>query len=266
MLMDMLGILTGFIAIMLLFSLLVTALVQGAQAALDLRFKNLKSVIDHFLKGMSTLEANVAEKIMDQLEKRFTSGLLATALPLNISSNRLKVTNIGKQELVDIINSTPGVELDQKEQLRNKISDHFDTVEEIMRQRFKQWMHQISIAIAFLICFTFQLNCFQLLSQLNEDAAMRYQAITLAHELSNSDELPEKSETQLQSKLHALDFKITPHAWKAYYFSLNIESLTHWLGVIFSSILVSLGAPFWFNRLKDMASLRDQLSKIQNKK
>ena len=33
MLMDMLGILTGFIAIMLLFSLLVTALVQGAQAA-----------------------------------------------------------------------------------------------------------------------------------------------------------------------------------------------------------------------------------------
>jgi len=263
MLMDMLGILTGFVAIMLLFSLLVTALVQGTQAALDLRFKNLKSVIDSFLQNMSLIESKAAEKIMNQLEKRFTCGLYATALPLNIASNRLKVTNIGKQELVDIINNTPEMGLDQKEQLRKHVMEHFQTLEEVMSQRFKQWMHQISIGIAFVICFAFQLNCFQLLNQLNEDTTFRHQTIAFANEYSEKSSLDEKSDLQIQNSLQSLNFKIIPSQWPAYYFSANIDTLTHWLGVIFSSILISLGAPFWFNRLKDMASLRDNLSKIQ---
>ena len=261
MLMDMLGILTGFAAIMLLFSLLVTALVQGAQASLDLRFKNLKSVISSFLNNMNLIETKAAEKIMEQLEKRFTCGLYSTALPLNIGSNRLKVTNIGKQELVDLINNTSDMGLDQKEQLRQKVLDHFETIEEIMSQRFKQWMHQISIITAFVICFVFQLNCFQLLNQLNQDSAFRHQAIAFSDQLNDSKILQEQSQQQLQSSLQALNFKITPKAWIEYYFSAHIDTLTHWLGIIFSSILISLGAPFWFNRLKDMASLRDKLSK-----
>lgn len=273
MLMDMLGILTGFVAIMLLFSLLVTALVHGAQAALDLRFKNLKSVIDHFLTNMNLIECSAAQKIMDQLEKRFTSNLYATALPVNIGSNKLKVNKIDKEELIDMVNNTPDMGLDQKEQLRQKILDHFETVEEIMSQRFKQWMHQISIAVAFSICFIFQLNCFDLLKQLNEDTAFRYKAMAIGNQYSTNDSLPDMNpetnlaespiNNQAQTNLQALNFKITPNQWMDYYVSPKIDTLTNWFGIIFSSILISLGAPFWFNRLKDLVSLRDQLSKAK---
>ena len=266
MLMDMLGILTGFVSIMLLFSLLTTALVQGAQAAMNLRFKNFKAVISHFLNNMNFVEHQNAKTIMELIEKRFSGGLYATALPIKIPANRINITGIGEKELIGIINDTPNMSIEHKEQLKNKVQDHFYTVEEIMSQRFKQWMHQLSILLAFIICFVFQLNCFNLLQQLNEDTTFRYQTQLIATQLeSNSSTFLESpsNPSQLNGHLQALNFKITPENWSHYYFSLSFDTLSHWLGIIFSSILISLGAPFWFNRLKDMASLRDKLSKTQ---
>ena len=262
MLMDILGILIGFIAIMLLFSLLVTALVQGAQATLNLRFKNLKTVITQFFQNMDFVEHKVTQSILDHIDQRFPSTLYATALPLNIAGNKLKLTNIGQQDLITLIGNTKDVSLEEKEQLKQKIMDHFETLEVIMSQRFKQWMHQISIILAFVISFIFQLNCFTLLNQLNHDRAFRQQANTLSQQLS-IEPPSEIIETQIQPQLSALMFEITPEQWPQYYFSLNIATIGHWLGIIFSSILISLGAPFWFNRLRDMASLRDNLSKAK---
>jgi len=262
MLMDVLGILIGFIAVMLLFSLLITALVQGAQAALNLRFKNLKTVLTQFFQNMDFVEHKVIQTILEHFDKRFPSTLYATALPLDVPGNKLKLTNIGRQDLISLISNTKDVSIEEKEQLKQKILDHFETLEVIMSQRFKQWMHQLSIILAFLICFVFQLNCFSLLNQFNHDSAFRQQANTLSQQL-NLEPSSESLDIQIQPQLSALMFEITPEQWPEYYFSLNIATIGHWLGIIFSSILISLGAPFWFNRLRDMASLRDNLSKAK---
>ncbi len=263
MLMDILGILIGFIAIMLLFSLLVTALVHGAQAALNLRFKNLKVVLTQFFHNMDFVEHKITRSILTHIENQFPNGLYATALPLDIPGNRLKLTSIGQQELITIINNTRDVSIEEKEQLKKRVQDHFQTLEEIMSQRFKQWMHQISIILAFVICFAFQLNCFSLLNDLNKDSLFRQQTLLMADQLTAQHTLTEVNHDTLQSQMMTLQFDITPHQWSQYYFSLKMSTLSHWLGVIFSSILISLGAPFWFNRLKDMASLRDNLSKAK---
>ena len=263
MLMDVLGILIGFIAVMLLFSLLITALVQGAQAALNLRFKNLKTVLTQFFQNMDFVEHKVIQTILEHFDQRFPSTLYATALPLDVPGNKLKLTNIGRQDLISLISNTKDVSLEEKEQLKQKILDHFETLEVIMSQRFKQWMHQISIILAFLICFVFQLNCFSLLNQLNHDSAFRQQTKMMSEQLYSTHEAT-GVKPSLQSHLTALQFEITPSQWTDYYFSLNIATISHWLGIIFSSILISLGAPFWFNRLRDMASLRDNLSKAKS--
>ena len=173
MLMDMLGIFIGFSAIMLLFSLLVTALVHGAQAALNLRLKNLKNVIESFFSQIDFLEADLVKNIIDKIDQRSPKQLYATALPLNLQGNQLKLTSIGQQELIDIINSTHELSIEQREQLTQKIHYYFDALEELMSQRFKQWMHQISIATAFVLCFVFQLNCFSILKDLNQDSYYR---------------------------------------------------------------------------------------------
>lgn len=264
MLMDILGIIIGFIAIMLLFSLLITALVHGAQAALNLRFKNLKAVLTQFFNNMDFMEYEITKAVLDRIENRFPNGLYATALPLNIPGNRLKLTNIGQQELISIISDTRNVSIEEKEHLKKKVLEHFHTLEEIMSQRFKQWMHQISIILAFIICFIFQLNCFSLLNQLNHDSAFRQQALQIGEQLADTTLEQAQSSDALQPHMTSLEFDITPEQWGQYYFSLQWSTLSHWLGIIFSSILISLGAPFWFNRLKDMASLRDNLSKTKS--
>jgi len=97
MLMDMLGIFIGFSAIMLLFSLLVTALVHGAQAALNLRLKNLKNVIESFFSQIDFLEADLVKNIIDKIDQRSPKQLYATALPLNL----FKVTNLNSPVLAN---------------------------------------------------------------------------------------------------------------------------------------------------------------------
>ena len=235
MLMDILGILIGFSAIMLLFSLLVTALVHGAQATLQLRFKNMKGVINAFFDHIDILDEPCKSQLADKLSGRSTTSLYATALPLDLLGNRLKLSRIGKQELVAIVQSIAGMLPEHTAKIEKEINQHFDTLEEIMSQRFKQWMHQLSIALAFIICFVFQLNCFAILDNLNQDSLYRQQAIQLSQ----------------------------PDSWYDYYLSLDVSSLYNWLGIIFSAILISLGAPFWFNRLRDVVSLRDKLSSIK---
>lgn len=261
MLMDILGIVIGFMAIMLLFSLLVTALVHGTQASLNLRFKNLQSALTQFFKDMDFVEFHITKTLLEKIERRYPNGLYASALPLNIPGNKIKMTSIGQQELVTIINNTKDISLEQKEQLKLKVFEHFDTLEEFMSQRFKQWMHQISILVAFVICFVFQLNCFSLLDQLNHDSAFRHQANIIAQQVESKTFTHNPKVADIQPSLQALQFEIQPEHWRDYYFSIQFSTLSHWLGIIFSSILISLGAPFWFNRLKDVASLRDKFSK-----
>ncbi len=253
MLMDILGIIIGFASIMLLFSLLVSAIVHGAQAALHLRFKNMRSVLDAFFKHLDVLDEPCRTQLTNKINQRSPIGLYATALPLNFLGNRFKITSIGKQELMDMVHSIESMTLEHKEQLQNKIEHHFEILEEIMSQRFKQWMHQISIILAFVICFAFQLNCFSLLDKLNQDSIYRQQAMAIT-----------EHGNQIEDKLMALNFTLQPDKWMAYYASLDISSIYNWLGIIFSTILISLGAPFWFNRLRDVVSLRDKLASPKN--
>lgn len=255
MLMDVLGILIGFASIMLLFSLLVTALVHGTQAALNLRFKNMQNVLDAFFEQLNILDEPCKTKLSKKLRARSPLHLYATALPINILGNGFNLTSIGKKELTELVHSVAEMTIEHKELLKQKIDDHFAMVEELMRQRFKQWMHQISIAIALVLCIVFKLNCFTILNELNQDSLYRQQAVHLAQELT-----PDSQSDELQTQLIALNFRIEPESWQAYYFSLDTLTVFNWFGILFSTILISLGAPFWFNRLQDLVSFRDKLS------
>ncbi len=262
MLMDILGIMIGFASIMLLFSLLVSALVHGAQATLNLRLRNMKDIIGAFFKHTDQVDDEIYKLLNEKLQQRTPNQVYSTVLPVNLLGNRLELTRVSKQELIDMVYSIADMGHEAKEKLKAKIEKDFSTLEEVMIQRFKQWMHQISIGMAFVICFAFQLNCFDLLNKLNNDSAYRQQAIQAGQLKTLDSKQPEnESSDQIQGQLSALSFNITPDKWPEYYAKAQISSLTNWIGIIFSTILISLGAPFWFNRLKDMASLRDKLSK-----
>lgn len=58
---------------------------------------------------------------------------------------------------------------------------------------------------------------------------------------------------RLTSELRRFDITPWAQGW-AYY-----RTFDHWVGVIITAILLTLGAPFWFDRLRKLATLKDQL-------
>jgi hypothetical protein len=261
MLMDILGVLIGFSAVMLLFSLLTSAIVHGAQATLNLRLKNMKGIITAFFNHTDQLDHSIQKILQEKIENRTPNQVYSTVLPVNLLGNKLKLTRIDKQELIDMVQDVQELGSDAKDKLKAKINKDFTALEEVMIQRFKQWMHQISIGVAFIICFTFQLNCFDLLTKLNNDSVYRAQLVQLSTHIDTQTQVSQSDFIPIQNNLSALNFNITPDKWPSYYAQAQVSSLFNWIGIIFSTILISLGAPFWFNRLKDMASLRDKLDK-----
>ncbi len=261
MLMDILGVLIGFAAVMLLFSLLTSAIVHGAQATLNLRLKNMQGIITAFFNHADNIDESIQKILQEKIENRTPNQVYSTVLPVNLLGNRLKLTRIDKQELIDMVADVQELGSEAKDKLKTKINKDFAALEEVMIQRFKQWMHQISIGVAFVICFAFQLNCFELLSKLNNDSVYRAQLVQLSTRLETQQNSSGNDFPPIQNNLSALNFNITPDKWPSYYAQWKVSSLVNWIGIIFSTILISLGAPFWFNRLKDMASLRDKLAK-----
>ena len=263
MIFDVLGIFIGFSAIMLLFSLLVTAIVHGAQAGLSLRFKNLKTVITAFLSKDNHVSEYAIKSILKRIEERNPHHLYATALPINVPGNQLKITRINVGDLKRYISECDDLSDQARQALIEKVENEFELVEEVMSQRFKQWMHQISIVVAFCLSILFQLNSFQLLHQLHTDSYFRLQMQHLGEQqidASKQDDITPLPVDALQAHLASFKFEVRPAQWSDYYFSWQLSTLGHWLGILFSTILISFGAPFWFNRLKDLISLRDRLS------
>ena len=61
-------------------------------------------------------------------------------------------------------------------------------------------------------------------------------------------------------KLSKYDISGWPLGWKFYYKSGSVE-WANLVGVLITAILLSFGAPFWFERLKEVLKLKDTLSK-----
>jgi hypothetical protein len=64
---------------------------------------------------------------------------------------------------------------------------------------------------------------------------------------------------RLRDKLEQTEFQLIPSGsrWPA-----PDSWWNHWLGMLFTAALLSLGAPFWFNALKKMSSLRPALARL----
>lgn len=293
MLMDILGIVIGFCSIMLIFSLLVTALVHGTQASLNMRVRNMRNVIAAFMDQFSEIDT---KSVLDKIDRRIPNNINPLIVPHGgkLFSRQIKLSSISKKELMCITEDLLGDASAVRNKVNKEIERSFDYLEEVMAQRFKQWMHQLSILTAFVITFVFQLNTFELISELNRDTALRNQAMAYGASIQNtglsegkSNEDRQQSITNIQEQMISLRFEMFEHGWPYYFGSLakqepypiSTESthemkslndstpslgevLQNWFGVICSAIFISLGAPFWFNSLKNVLDLRDKLAAV----
>lgn len=328
---DILGIIAGFAAVMLLLSVIVTALAQATQHLLHLRGRNLQWGLRLLLGTLGTKKLgpisidNAVARIMqspmpgDDTEKPpsrrsfagWTLGegrtwIEAKDLPRFLKRAKL---NLGKETI-------------------EEIADDFVDLEHALSRRFRVTMRYWSLAWGFLIAFYFQVDTPQLLHDLSTDPQLRASYAALVDSVARMNLLlPEDSYVQVSDEallvlqerhpdlreqieeasgigqdrsdiiaelrlvltdarahrdevlleyaillddLHrkrfaeAVElarsgvaelarFDITPwrEGWSFY------TRFGGWFGVVITSILLTFGAPFWYNVLRNAVSLRD---------
>jgi hypothetical protein len=315
-LLDMLGVLIGFSGIMLILSLLATALTQAIVHMLSLRAKNLQVGLAELLDSVQTAKSG-EELARDVLN----------------SNSLIKGSRIGKTSWI------------LKEEFKMLLKDHgafsedsikkamgwFSRMERGLSQRFRGRVRRITLVCALIIAAVFQVSTPDLLKRLSTDKEYRVRAAMIAEEIGgyetgypetikyedvswlaleelqrNHPDLRETLEevsgigstmddildefllvledhpqreamtyeyrstlerlhqkkyeeaigraTEYMGKLALLD--ITPLSRGVGYY----RDVSNVLGILATAVFVGLGAPFWFNTLRNLMSLRDSLA------
>ena len=321
---DMLGILVGFVGIMLILSLLVTALTQFLVSLFSLRARNLRFGLDRLLEQAIKPKPD-AENLKNT--KRSTKELLDSN-SLTKASPLRKTTWILEDELKCLLQDSGWL---GEEQI-NAAMKWFYRMERGLSQRFQTIVRVITFGCAIVVAVVFQVSAPEILTRLSTDTHFREGAVLAAEELvakygpedlhsmryedvsekalerlqENNADLAEQLEevsgvgqtledilaemslvfeehpkrksvmTDYQSLLQELErenvqraqqlaqdvssrlayFDIVPFSkGSGYYWSVpNV------LGMLMTAVFISLGAPFWFNNLRRLMSLRDFLA------
>lgn len=286
MLLDILGILIAFCSVMLMFSLVVTAFIQFLQNNLKWRTAHLKlgltALAEHIFKinnnwvSKDTLNIALLE-LMKPTIKANRSGLFYQLFRnyerghINEEEIKAVLTNLHQQS---DCNTKPDLDA-----LLNEIDRFFARIETEMSSHFTRKTHFWSFIVAGFFVVLFQLDTFAVLNKVSQDKVYRDNLVNHAQQQvaksnGNCRTLIKFENIQsclmTEQKNAALyGFTLLPkgegHFYKtgaAHNHKTIWQLLSFWMGMIISTIFISLGAPFWFNRIKTLIQLKDKLSKV----
>ena len=187
-LLDLIEILIAFTFIMLLLSLIVTALVQFIQATFRLRSRNLKRGLISLLDGtVGKKKTNVedVENIMD------SSNLAVIARAKYMKKGRKLISKIAgptvsyiaQDVLIKALDSVKlNIEKEDIKALESRINDIWERLGKYMEKRFSFIIRVVSFVCAFIVSFSFQVSTPDLLQKLSVDSEFRLKIITAAED------------------------------------------------------------------------------------
>lgn len=287
-----LSIIIGIVFVLLLFSMLTSAVVEVYHAAFSSRGKHLKETLEimlgkevcerfykhsYFRQLSSATKPKSGLKLPVWMENNTFSSVLADILTppnsnLSIPERIKLVENPDLRKVLDFLwrQSHDNVEVFQK-----KVEEWFDDV----MARAKDWfgdatkwrLFYIGLALAAIL----NADTLQIYKSLSMNAALRDELVEKAEGFSESRESvpagPDTSKTFQQAKE---DFQITQQL-----FNETVQSplglgwssttplpkdfwawLTKILGWVFTGVAVTLGAPFWFDMLRKLLALKGGVS------
>jgi len=295
MLFQILGIILAFVTIVVLLSLVVTTVSQVIQYLFRVRSRNLEQGLAVLLQRFEVAPAQCREKaravltsrrlsplpdnwwvfrflnrvsfLRSRLERREWFRLLAQYGPSG-------VTRIQKDEFLAAMAATAALSKDALDEA----GVLFDRFEDQLRQRFTVKMRQISVGVAVVVAFVFQFSSPAILQEIMVDPGLQTRAVEMGRELAgqvsqniggNGDQsavVPADLVAQIRRELAELrglrsrlgELNILP--WRsgwAFYVDNGGVAWGHLLGVMISALLLSLGAPFWYEVLRDLIKLSD---------
>jgi hypothetical protein len=332
---DILGVLIAFVTILLILSIIVTALVQATQATLRLRSRNLQKGIARILESVRTDEKE--DPIKNALRVLNTTSIAMLGMWRNPTGFAAKVLGpqvswLAPEQLPQALKES-GIKL-SNEQIK-RICSSFAELDKALEKRFLRSIRLVTLSWAILVAAYFQVSAPQLLQELSVNSELRakygalapqlvaemdkglvvtdfhqvsvsaLQALTkkypaLEAKLKQVKAEPTESETvealraalkqeanvnevvanyenlvdklqreklaaamtrvkEMTNKFAYLSIQPWPKKWAFFWADTGWPQWRNWVGVGITAILLTLGAPFWFNQLKTLVNLRDPL-------
>jgi hypothetical protein len=142
----------------------------------------------------------------------------------------------------------------------NKITESwFNTIMDRVTQRFAMHMRLYSLVLASVAVLLTGVDTLHMVNVLKNDATIRSGLVATADTLSKSNSVDTQDQTKLRELTKSVVAQLPSNqTLKAI---LIPDSGPSFPGALISIVLMSLGAPFWFNTLKNLVNLRSIVAK-----
>ncbi len=280
----LLDVIISLVFLYLLLGLICTILNELVSSALSLRSKNLQENLKKLLSdndGGQLVKLFEATGIMKSASsvsgkngpsylapENFTaaiieagktakslSGPIESVMQLSECIDALPDSNM-KKSLSALIDGTG----DEINEAKTRIGDWFDSMMDRAAGQFNRKMKAITAVFAVLVTIAFNADTLAVSNALWKDASLRGQisesAAAFVAEAKNVDELAEVQIVHAQLRPFPIGWDVTSPVHSADWFASLGGFLSKLLGWIITALAVSLGAPFWFDLLKKLVSLR----------
>lgn len=186
---DIIGVLIGFVAVMLLLSLLVTGLVQSMQAIIRTRSRNLKKGIEALLNTATGISADNKKIAGNILNSEFFAIMGKQKDPNSVFSKLIgsSVSYIDPKQLPNAVHAYLKQKEDvkiEKNQITNRINELWPVLERQMEKQFISKIRYITLACAIVVAFCFQASATDILNKLSIDSNLRGKIVSEAMQIS----------------------------------------------------------------------------------
>jgi hypothetical protein len=278
MLSNVLGVLIALVTVILLLSMVVTGLVRATQAVLRLRSRNLQqgvaSLLAKYAGGVASMYRGHAAGVLNApnlavLEKvnngdgwprRLLGPKVSWAQPAELAS--------AIAHAADSLRTAQARTALPPDTSPQGIEQDVVRMEPALKKRFQLFIRLWTIFWSLIVAALFQVNSADLLSSFAGPASADTRAaatdkvlvlVQAAGSRNGADEVAATLASEgAEAQLKAFGIRFWGRG-PAYYFD-SAQGL-RWqaiIGVLMTGILMSFGAPFWFQKLQFLASLRDQ--------
>jgi hypothetical protein len=274
--------LIGFATVMLVLSLVVTVLTQIVANFLKLRSQHLRHGVLQIFLQLGWEFANdraktLAREIIGGKDAITREDLIENLLMLAQNTPELKTRiaalvpafdppallarlrratlelSVERPDLAAAVVRSTAIARSPVSGLASEVFGVFDSTMDRVSERFTSQSRKLVAFFGIALALVLPLDTFDLLQRFARSDAARGQAVALAQTLT----VNEPSARVAFEKLQASEIIVVPASpaeWLARWQKVN------YLGVAASALLLTLGAPFWFQVLKDLLKLRSAVA------
>jgi hypothetical protein len=237
------------------------------------------------LREMSPEEAQLRDIPKELVEK--ARGLIAALHRLDLPAieSRVKLKDVAtvskifapeqQKAVLDALGNFGATVERATTQAYDRFQRWFGSAQDRAEQWFQIHVRMVTIAGAILAAVFLQLDTIEMYDKLRDQPKLVDALVKAAPGVieqggsvqGQTDEATrEKAFAELKARIDSAGFELVPAGWFARWPKENSWWLNHLFGLALTAGLLTLGAPFWFNLLKNLMNLRPAVATLVEKR